>query len=84
MDRIIKFIQKGELPVVGIIDRFEDEYCVIEVDGLTRDVIRHLVETGAKTGDVVEWDGSKWIINQQKTIERSKEIQTLMDDVWED
>jgi hypothetical protein len=84
MVRIIKLVQKGELLMVGIIDRFEEEYCVIEVDGLTRDVLRNIVETGAKTGDVVEWDGSKWIINQKLTQERSREIQKLMDDLWED
>lgn len=80
----IKFVQKGELLVVGIIDGFEEDYCIIEVDGLTRDVLRNLVESGARTGDVVEWDGCKWIVNQKMTQERSKEIQKLMDDVWDD
>lgn len=70
--------------MLGIIDRFEEGYCIIEVDGHTRDILRYLVESTAKAGDVVEWDGSKWVTNQQMTHKRSKEIQTLMNDVWED
>lgn len=68
----------------GIIDRFEEDYCIIEVDGHTRDILRNLVESTAKAGDVVDWDGSKWVTNQEMTHKRSKEIQTLMNDVWED
>lgn len=70
--------------MIGIIDRFEEDYCIIEVDGRTRDIHRNLVEPTAKAGDIVEWDGSKWVTNQQMTHKRSKEIQTLMNDVWED
>lgn len=70
--------------VVGIIEGFEGEYCIIEVDGKTRDVPRRLVNPGAKSGDVVEWDGSQWNTNIRQTKERSEYMKSLMDDVWDD
>jgi len=68
----------------GIIEGFEDEFCNIEVDGRIQAVPRTKVDASAKRGDVVEWNGIKWIPNQALTRKRSKEIQSLMDDVWED
>jgi len=70
--------------MVGIIEGFEGEYCIIEVDGQTRDVPRKLVGAGVKTGDVVEWDGTRWNINAEKTKQRSEYVKSLMDDVWDD
>ncbi|MNJ37084.1 DUF3006 domain-containing protein [Paenibacillus bouchesdurhonensis] len=70
--------------MVGIIEGFEGEYCIIEVDGNTRDVPRKLVNASVKTGDVVEWNGSEWNTNVQQTKERSDYMKSLMDDVWDD
>lgn len=70
--------------MLAIIDSFEGDYCIIEIDGVTQDVSKSLVEKSAKVGDVVEWNGQKWITNQNKTIERSRSIKKLMDDLWED
>ncbi|MNJ61944.1 hypothetical protein D3C77_577580 [compost metagenome] len=70
--------------MVGIIEGFEAEYCIIEIDGKTTDVPRKLVNSSAKTGDVVEWDGSKWNTDVQRTNERIKHIKSLMDEVWDD
>ncbi|WP_055107510.1 DUF3006 domain-containing protein [Paenibacillus ihumii] len=70
--------------MTGIIEGFEGEYCIIEIDGKTRDVPRKLVNTGAKAGDVVEWDGSQWNTNLDRTRERSEYIKSLMNDVWDD
>ncbi|GIP57846.1 DUF3006 domain-containing protein [Paenibacillus sp. FSL W8-0186] len=70
--------------MVGIIEGFEGEYCIIEVDGQTRDVPRELVGAGVKTGDVVEWDGARWNANAEKTKQRSEYVKSLMDDVWDD
>lgn len=70
--------------MLAIIDSFEGDYCIIEIDGVTQDISKSLVEKSAKVGDVVEWNGQKWITNQNKTIERSRSIKKLMDDLWED
>lgn len=70
--------------MTGIIEGFEGEYCIIEVDGKTRDVPLKLVNADAKAGDVVEWDGSRWNTNLDRTRERSEYIKSLMNDVWDD
>lgn len=71
-------------PAVGIVDRFEGDVAVIETDGETRDVPRPLVAADVKEGDVVEWKDGQWMRNEQATKERSAEIKTLMDSLWED
>ncbi|MNC38819.1 hypothetical protein D3C75_874460 [compost metagenome] len=68
----------------GIIEDFEENICIIEVDGKTSDFDRDLVDSSAKVGDVVEWNGTKWVINHEQTVERTKEIKDLMDQLWED
>ncbi|MEI0738416.1 hypothetical protein VQ056_20180 [Paenibacillus sp. JTLBN-2024] len=45
---------------------------------------RTKVDVTAKSGDVVEWNGEQWIPNRALTAQRTKEIRTLMDDVWDD
>ncbi|MNW36988.1 Protein of unknown function [Fontibacillus panacisegetis] len=70
--------------MTGIIEEFEGNLCIIEVDGKTRDFSRDLVDSSAKAGDVVEWNGTKWVVNCERTVERTKEIKDLMDQLWED
>lgn len=68
----------------GIIDRFEGDYVVIEIDGKTLDVEREKVEYIAVVGDVVEYVDGKWVVNKELTEKRGKEIKKLMNEVWED
>ena len=70
--------------MLHVVDRFEGEFCIIESEGVTRDVPRKLVDPGVKPGDVVEWSGGKWVANREQTASRSKEIKSLMDELWED
>lgn len=71
-------------PMTGIIEGFEGSICMIEIDGRMQDIPRSTVDPSAKAGDIVEWDGEKWIPNQQQTEKRSKKIKDLMDQLWED
>lgn len=68
----------------GIIDRFEGEYAVIEVEGKTRDVKRDLVELDVSAGDVVICKDGRWYKDHAATVERTRHIKSLMDSVWED
>jgi hypothetical protein len=68
----------------GIVDRFEGDFVVIEVDGVTSDIAKSEVDNNVKTGDSVLFVDGKWVTDQNETIIRSKEIKKLMDDVWED
>lgn len=80
----IPFTQKGDEPMRGIIEDFEENICIIEVEGTTRDCNRDLIDSSAKVGDVVEWNGTKWVVNHEQTVKRVKEIKDLMDQLWED
>lgn len=70
--------------MIGIVDRFEGEYAVIEIDGVTHDIPRTLVDEQVQPGDVVECIQERWMKNETATKQRSAEIKKLMDDVWAD
>ncbi|MFJ5624405.1 DUF3006 domain-containing protein [Peribacillus loiseleuriae] len=68
----------------GIIDRFEGDLVVIEVDRKTQNVPKELVDSKVKVSDVVEFVNEKWIVNEEETEKRRKKIKSLMESVWED
>ncbi|MCR2822102.1 DUF3006 domain-containing protein [Lederbergia panacisoli] len=68
----------------GIIDRFEGDWVVVEIDGDTVDFEKSLFPKEALAGDVVEINGDKVKILKAETDKLRKEIEELMDDVWED
>lgn len=68
----------------GIIDRFEGDLVVIEVDGKTRNVSKELVGSKVKVNDVVEFVNEKWIVNEEESEKRRKKIKSLMESVWEE
>lgn len=68
----------------GIVDRFEVEYVVIEVDGRTQDVPRSEVDPNVKDGDVVVLVEGVWKADLEETEKRSGQIRKLMDSVWGD
>lgn len=70
--------------MLGIIDRFEGDIAVVELDGKTQDYPKSLFPKSAKVGDVVEINGDKIIVLQDKTDKLRKEIEELMEEVWED
>lgn len=62
-----------------IVDRFEGEYAVVEIeDGKCVNIPKILVPT-AKEGDVVKIE-----VDNQETEERKKHIQELMNNLFED
>ncbi|GGA21360.1 DUF3006 domain-containing protein [Paenibacillus physcomitrellae] len=68
----------------AVLEGFEGNYAIIEINGETRDIERKLVEAKAKEGDVLNWDGEKWVVDPEATSERSSRIKKLMDELWED
>ena len=68
----------------GIVDRFEGDFVVIEVEGNTKDISKKQVDSSVKVNDVVELVDGKWIVKEADTERRRKEIKELMDSVWED
>lgn len=68
----------------GIVDRFEGDFVVIEIEGKTQDIARTIVNEGVAIGDVVVLKGEKWFTDKVATENRSRAIKSLLDTVWED
>ncbi|MGG3152508.1 DUF3006 domain-containing protein [Paenibacillus glucanolyticus] len=68
----------------GIIDRFEGEIVIIEIDGHTQDVSKSLVDPAASPGDVVDLVNGKWVTNPEKTKNQSDRINRLAEELWEE
>ncbi|WP_075618889.1 DUF3006 domain-containing protein [Paenisporosarcina indica] len=68
----------------GIVDRFEGNMVVIEIDGHTQDIPKDIVDPTVKVSDVVELVDGIWITMKDESATRKKEIKSLMDSVWED
>nr|WP_222852502.1 DUF3006 domain-containing protein [Planococcus glaciei] len=70
--------------IKGIIDRFEEDIAVVEVDGVTQDFKKSIFPKNAEPGDFVEIKGEQVMILKDETEKRRKEIEKLMDELWED
>ncbi|MEK4351074.1 DUF3006 domain-containing protein [Paenibacillus sp. FSL R5-0475] len=68
----------------GIIDRFEGEYAVIEFDGKTEDVLRSELPAEVKPGDTLIFEEDKVIIDTEGTASRKEEMDSLMDELFEE
>jgi Protein of unknown function (DUF3006) len=75
---------KGGLYMKGIVDRFEGDYVVIEVNGETQDVKKSKVADGVTAGDAVELIDGIWTKDVERTESRTAEVKKLMDSVWDD
>ncbi|KWW15468.1 MULTISPECIES: DUF3006 domain-containing protein [Bacillaceae] len=69
----------------GIIDRFEGKIAVVEIDGgEMKDIPKHSLPKGAKIGDMLIIDNDKITISKEGTEKLRKEIDELMDELFED
>ncbi|MGK7379788.1 DUF3006 domain-containing protein [Planococcus sp. 1R117A] len=71
-------------PIKGIIDRFEGDMAVVEIEGVTQDFKKSLFPETAEPGDFVEIDGNRVTILKDETEKRRKEVEKLIDELWED
>ncbi len=70
--------------IKGIIDRFEGEYAVIEIGNETKDILKSSLPKQAKVGDVIYFNGDQIVVDKEETEKLRKEIEDLMDEVWDD
>lgn len=68
----------------GIIDRFEGEWVVVEIDGETQDFNRSIFPKEAEVGDVVVFTDGQVELLKEETQQLKKEIEQLMEELWED
>ncbi|WIF93992.1 DUF3006 domain-containing protein [Caminicella sporogenes] len=67
-----------------LIDRFEGDYAVCEREN--REIInieKYKIPKEAKEGDVLIIENDRIIIDKEETEKRKKEIEALIDDIWE-
>lgn len=68
-----------------IIDRFEEEIAVCEDDtGTTIDIKRSNLPTNVDVGHVIIFEKNHYRIDKKETEQRRKEIDDLMDELFED
>ncbi|WP_377863335.1 DUF3006 domain-containing protein [Bacillus sp. R86525] len=67
----------------GIIDRFEGELAVIEINNSTIDVPKSKLPPTAKEGDVLIIEDDKYTIDKNETDKKRREVQDLMDKLFE-
>ncbi len=72
----------------GIVDRFEGEFVVIEIDGVITNISKELVAEDVEEGYVVNInveDGNivSVVLNQEDTRSRKQYIEDLTKDMWE-
>ncbi|MEO2222998.1 DUF3006 domain-containing protein [Priestia megaterium] len=70
--------------IKGIIDRFEEGFAVVEIEGITKDYPKDIFPEDTQVGDVVYITGNKVKVDRQETKKREKEIEDLMNELWED
>lgn len=70
--------------MLGVVDRFEGDYVVIEIEGQTKDINKNEVSSNIKVGDIVKLVNGVWTTDVTETKQRKERIKKLMDDVWED
>lgn len=68
----------------GVIDRFEGNIAVIEIDGKTIDVEKALLPKKASVGDaIIIGDDGTYRVDKDTTKKLRKEIDALMDELFE-
>ncbi|RSD26986.1 DUF3006 domain-containing protein [Mesobacillus subterraneus] len=70
--------------IKGIIDRFEGEVAVVEINGQTKDYPKTIFPKDATTGDVVIIENGQGKVLKNETEKLRKEVEALMDEVWEE
>lgn len=68
----------------GIVEGFEGEFVVVEIDGVTKDIAISDVDDSVKAGDVVKLAGNRWVKDVAATESRTRQIGKLINDVWGD
>lgn len=66
----------------GIIDRFEGEYAIVEIDGDFERIEMKKLPSNAKEGDVIIINPISISIDQDETLKRRIKIKKLMDGLF--
>lgn len=67
-----------------IVDRFEGNYAVIEIDGKIFNVEKSKVSKEVKEGDILKLVDEMYYKDKKATENRTKKIEDKFKDMWED
>lgn len=68
----------------GILDRFEGEYAVVELeDRSLKNILRSELPKGSREGDAIILVNGEWTIDKAETKERKARIENLVNDLFE-
>jgi hypothetical protein len=68
---------------MAIIDRFEGELVVVEMEGVIRNIDRGAIPVDAHEGDAIVFINNKWTVDPEATKRRRQAFQALADELWE-
>ncbi|MEN6326515.1 MAG: DUF3006 domain-containing protein [Syntrophomonas sp.] len=68
--------------IKGIIDRFEDDLVIIEIEGENKVVKRSNIPLEAREGDVMVFSHNNWTIDKVSTRQRKSNIDKLANELW--
>jgi hypothetical protein len=68
--------------IKGIIDRFEGEFAILEIEGENRIVKKRDIPPEAKEGEVMVFSQNNWIIDKNATAQRKINIDKLANELW--
>jgi hypothetical protein len=68
--------------IKGIIDRFEDDLVILEIEGENKVVKRCDIPQEAREGDVVVFAHNSWTIDKDGTRDRKNNIDKLANELW--
>lgn len=69
----------------AIIDRFEDGFAVLELeDSSMINIDKSKLPSNSKVGDLLILSNESIMIDEEGTAARRKEIESLMNSIWED
>lgn len=67
----------------GIIDRFEEDYAVVELeDGTMQNISKDILPKDVEEGTIIIIDGDNIYIDRDETLERKKRIKDLFNELF--
>lgn len=67
-----------------ILDRFEGDYAVVEIDEEMVNIEKYLVDEYVKEGDLLKLIDGKYYKDEEASKKRKKYIEDKFKDMWED
>lgn len=75
---------KGGLDLKAVIDRWEGEYAVLDIQGKIANIKKDQIPPDAREGDVLVKKHGQWMVDRKSSEKIKQETDHLADELWED